>query len=280
MKILDIIWYSWKGVKEIGVRAIVTIIGIILAMFFLSFAISVGLGFKELLIKTLSSFLGANYVYVIPKREILTLSDIYTLKVVPHVTKVIPLITATGYLYLEGRKIGTHIVGIDPKDIPSVIKPESVIMGTRNIEGSRTGLIGHFVAFDRAKGRYRVKNGSLITINVYGKTLNIRIVGILDPHTGIGPVWFGGSVIIPYYELLNLLPSTRKGYTISVLIIDKPDHVDEVINFIKKNIPHLRATSFKEALSRVLQFSNQITIFLAFLSFIENIVLITISTKH
>ena len=265
MKLIDIIWYSWKGVKEIGIRAIITIIGIILAISFLIFAISVGLGFKQLLIKTLSSFLGANYIYVVSKHQILTLGDIYSLKAIPHVVNVVPIISTTGYLLIEGQRRGVHIVGLDPIYVKDVISKDAVIMGKRQISSS-LALVGHFIAFDRASGKYIIKNGSYITIRVFGKTLTFRVSGILDPHSGIGPVWFGGSIVVPYYTLLNLLPTSKRGYTLAILIVDKPEHVDYVIKTINEELPHLRATCFKEALAQVLTFTNQVTLFLAFIS--------------
>lgn len=195
MRFEDIIWLSFKDLREKKVRTALTVIMVVIGVASIVALTSQTAGISASISKSLSA-LGPTSIIVMPTSSTgFTAADTGILASLPNASVVIPVISGSGTIYANGQNTSVTIVGGSQEGLSEFLGGNvSLYQGTMyNDTVAPDAVVGHSIAFPSSlTGRQNIKVGYPIALKVgVGKnaqTLTIPVVGILNSY---------GSSVVP-----------------------------------------------------------------------------------
>ncbi len=120
MRVSDYFKLAWSAAWERrGGRTIGAIVGIIIAIVALGLAIGMGgQGYKALTTSFFERVFGTNTVFLFPgQNSQLTLTDVYEVMNIPHVTNAIPILSTVARVNINGHEVTATIIGATEQEI-------------------------------------------------------------------------------------------------------------------------------------------------------------------
>lgn len=210
MKIINLIRLAIKALQRNKLRALLTMLGIIIGVASVITMMSIGEGSKQSINASLSS-MGSNMITIMPYSnepggarmmgssiQSLTILDVNALKKdAPHIAKISPLASSSGQSINGASNWPTTIQGVSPEylDIRKLTVKEGIIFSDQDVKSSaKVCLLGKTVV-DNLFPNGQDPLGKIIR---FGK-IPFQVIGVLVPK---GPSNFGQDqddiIIAPY----------------------------------------------------------------------------------
>lgn len=210
MKIINLIRLAIKALQRNKLRALLTMLGIIIGVASVITMMSIGEGSKQSINASLSS-MGSNMITIMPYSnepggarmmgssiQSLTILDVNALKKdAPHIAKISPLASSSGQSINGASNWPTTIQGVSPEylDIRKLTVKEGIIFSDQDVKSSaKVCLLGKTVV-DNLFPNGQDPLGKIIR---FGK-IPFQVIGVLTPK---GPSNFGQDqddiIIAPY----------------------------------------------------------------------------------
>jgi putative ABC transport system permease protein len=181
----DIPWLGFKGLKERKLRAILTILMVVVGVASIIALVSQTTGIQVSVIGSLQT-LDPTAVAVFSVNSGLTQADVAKIGAVSNVATVIPIVIGSATIKEGGKTVEVTVVGVDAQGLPSLIGQTKLIQGATYSAGSAPfAVVGHNVAFPvLSGGTQSLHVGESLTLgqNVGGanRVIRMQVVGLLD----------------------------------------------------------------------------------------------------
>jgi len=238
LKISDLFRLSYKALSERKIRAILTIVGIMIGPFALVTIGGVTRGYGDYIIKNITG-LGQNIIVVTPERGFtLTYNDIERIKSIRYVMDASPFHTLQGEARVGGEVKVVFIYAVDleflSKAITNLKLREGYIPTSSEVAKA---VIGYDIAYSKGIRTYSLND--IVSINVYVieagkpqiKRLNVMVAGIYDKYGAamfLNPDQSVFVNIVTFERMLGI-----KEWSGILVLAESPEYVDTVANEIK-----------------------------------------------
>ncbi len=268
MRTSDLAVLAWKSLVERKGRTIGAVIGVLIAFVAFSTALSVGETFKQQTIGFFEESFGTNKVFLV-SNELLTDADITLIMDIPHVERVIPILSSNGAVRgATGELISVTVYGVRPTDVEYLLPRDVVIEGQMAIGGSGV-LVGEFVAVDRVTKVRRIYLGQVTGLRVGGKDVSVIATGVIAAgHPGL--IQTQTAVIMDISLLRSVLGIN--GYPLAVVVVDDRQNVGTVIEYLKAFFPGAETFSLTFFIRQIEAFLTSFQLFLGGISGVAAIV--------
>lgn len=195
MRLTDVLWLSFKDLKEKKVRTGLTILMVMIGVAAIVALTSQTAGISASIKNELSA-LGPTSIIIEPSGgTVLTSADVGILSSLPNASQVIPAIIGAGTVYANGKNASITIIGGSAEGITQFLGGNvSLYQGTMYSDTvNPEAVVGHSVAFPSStSGAQNIKVGYPIAVKIASgrtsETVTIPVVGIMDSY---------GSSVIP-----------------------------------------------------------------------------------
>ncbi len=233
MKFTDIIKWGIRSLRERKLRAILTILGIVVGTTAIIALVSQTEGIQFSIIEQMSK-LGPNTILLRPASAsiILTDKDVNRILQIPNVELVIPTITSNVRIYGAQSSRIVQIVGIDPSKFGILISGYELKEGRlyQSLSYSEI-IIGSNVYQPQDFTSPFLNIGQTTTIESRSTRMIVNIVGILEPYGMTALVSVDDSIFMSLKAVANFLG--RTSYSALFVKTINPDFVDEVVDNIR-----------------------------------------------
>ena len=237
MKLLDIIWYAFKGLRDRRTRSVLTIIGIAIGIVAIVTLISNSQGFDNFLTDVLSR-IGSNNIWVIPVKGSLkfTDTDVIMLSRIPGVKASAPFYLSRVVLRSGSIEKQVNFIATDPRII-KLILPDLELGEGEPLQPTDMAIIalGYKVAHPPEDPNKRINLYSSVTIYVkQGSKIKSRTftVGAIYKEFGSTPYLdVDNSVLGTVGEARSLFEYNY--YPAIVLVAENPDAVEPIISMLR-----------------------------------------------
>lgn len=233
MKFTDIFKWGLRSLRERKLRAILTILGIVVGTAAIIALVSQTEGIQASIIEQMSK-LGPNTILLRPASPsiILTDKDVNRLLQIPNVELVIPTITSSVKIYGIQSSRNVQIVGIDPSKFGILIPGYELREGRlfQTLSYSEI-VIGSNVYQPQDLTSPFLNVGQTTTIESRSTRMIVSVVGCLEPYGMTALVSVDDSIFMSLKALANFLG--RTSYSAIFVKTISPDVVDEVVDNIR-----------------------------------------------
>lgn len=274
MRIMDYIFYALSSLRERRLRAILTILGIIVGPATIISINSMVLGYSHSIIGEISNFLSPYDIIVTPTGRGISLSDYVVLELqnIIGVKMVIPFYsfpalirTPTGFegatvfsVDINQLKVAAPAISLDTGYLPTVNVPYEAVVGYQL--GSNQG------------GYAPIKPNQVVQVIVFNGgenfTKNFIITGVLNEYGSFLGVDIDKSIVVP----LSFGRALSSTYTGVIIIVNSLSEINYVVNQIKQKfgdaLDVVVAEEFIQLIQNTLQSLNSLLISAGATSFI------------
>jgi ABC-type antimicrobial peptide transport system permease subunit len=188
MNLSDILWLSFKDLKEKRVRTALTVLMVMIGVASIVALTSQTAGISASISSSLSA-LGPTSIIITPTSSTgFSGADAGLLSTLPNVSTVIPIITGSGTLYSNGQNTSVQVVGISQQGLQQLLGGLNLYQGTSyNDTIAPDALVGHSVAFPSSlSGAQNIKVGYPVSLKIGAgrdaETVTVPVVGILNSY--------------------------------------------------------------------------------------------------
>ncbi|MEM3403045.1 MAG: FtsX-like permease family protein [Nitrososphaeria archaeon] len=230
MKIRDILWLGFKGLRERKLRAALTILGVVIGVASIIALVSQTTGIQVSVLNTLQS-LGPTTLIVTPSRTTFTQVDVAKIASIPGVDNVIPMVSAQMELTLGSETKAVTVIGVDSEGLRIFLGEIRLVEGAVYPPSSvPLALVGHNIAFPVSQaGSQGLNIGQpLILAQQSGQVsrrVTVQVIGILDTYGSSSLIQTDNTLFIPMESAMKIL--NRKSYS---LLLVKAASIDGVSN--------------------------------------------------
>lgn len=237
MKLLDIMWYAFKGLRDRRTRSILTILGITIGITAVITLISNTSGFDNFLTDALSR-IGSNNIWIIPTEGGVkfTDTDVIMLSRLPGVKATAPFYLQRILLKAGSIEKYVNFLATDPRVI-KLILPDLRLKEGEPLQPSDMALValGYKVAYPPEDPNKQIRLYSSISVIIQqGSNLKTRsfMVGAIYDEFGSTPYLDVDNSILASVEAARNLFGSRH-YPAIVIIAESPDAVEPIIKMLR-----------------------------------------------
>jgi putative ABC transport system permease protein len=276
MKASDTLGWGIRGIKQRKLRAVLTILGIMIGVASVVALVSQTQGIQYSIIDQVNK-LGPTSININTRSTsvILTQSDVDRISQMPGVDYVIPLVTSTIKVYGTGPAKTFTLIGVDPAQWELLIEDTSFEEGRMFQAMSYSeAVIGYGVHSPQDMSVTYLNVGQSVTaevglVNPVRKQL--QIVGALDAYGATSAVSVDDTVFMPLRGAMSILGTTS--YTQLIVKATDVDAVDSVVDTIRASYGRqLSIITVKQITQIVSTITDQLTLLLGAIAAISLLV--------
>ena len=276
MKASDTLGWGIRGIKQRKLRAVLTILGIMIGVASVVALVSQTQGIQYSIIDQVNK-LGPTSININTRSTsvILTQSDVDRISQMPGVDYVIPLVTSTIKVYGTGPAKTFTLIGVDPAQWDLLIEDTSFEEGHMFQAMSYSeAVIGYGVHYPQDLSVTYLNVGQSVSaevglVNPVRKQL--QIIGALDVYGATSAVSVDDTVFMPLKGAMSILGTTS--YTQLIVKATDVDSVDSVVDTIRASYGRqLSIITVKQITQIVSTITDQLTLLLGAIAAISLLV--------
>jgi len=276
MKASDTLGWGIRGIKQRKLRAVLTILGIMIGVASVVALVSQTQGIQYSIIDQVNK-LGPTSININTRSTsvILTQSDVDRISQMPGVDYVIPLVTSTIKVYGTGPAKTFTLIGVDPAQWDLLIEDTSFEEGHLFQAMSYSeAVIGYGVHYPQDLSVTYLNVGQSVSaevglVNPVRKQL--QIIGALDVYGATSAVSVDDTVFMPLKGAMSILGTTS--YTQLIVKATDVDSVDSVVDTIRASYGRqLSIITVKQITQIVSTITDQLTLLLGAIAAISLLV--------
>jgi len=276
MKASDTLGWGIRGIKQRKLRAVLTILGIMIGVASVVALVSQTQGIQYSIIDQVNK-LGPASININTRSTsvILTQSDVDRISQMPGVDYVIPLVTSTIKVYGTGPAKTFTLIGVDPSQWDLLIEDTSFEEGRMFQAMSYSeAVIGYGVHYPQDLSVTYLNVGQSVSaevglVNPVRKQL--QIIGALDAYGATSAVSVDDTVFMPLKGAMSILGTTS--YTQLIVKATDVDSVDSVVDTIRASYGRqLSIITVKQITQIVSTITDQLTLLLGAIAAISLLV--------
>ncbi|ADN49803.1 ABC transporter permease [Vulcanisaeta distributa] len=277
MRVSDYFKLAWSAAWERRGRTIGAIVGIIIAIVALGLAIGMGQGYKVLTTSFFERVFGTNTVFLFPgQNSQLTLTDVYEVMNIPHVTNAIPILSTVARVNINGHEVTATIIGATEQEIMQlygVTSLSNAILAGAPVLSPGLALVGYNIAFT-STGQQIAYPGQVMVITTPGGSEITYTVGAIMQQSGIGVIGLNPNNAIFIDENTFLSQFDPSGTVDGIIVyVDSPNNINYVTDELKAMFPMDQVLNLSTLLSSINQFFTVLELFLAFIAGISFVII-------
>ncbi|ADY01546.1 hypothetical protein VMUT_1341 [Vulcanisaeta moutnovskia 768-28] len=277
MRITDYFKLAWSAAWERRGRTIGAIVGIVIAIVALGLAIGMGQGYKTLTTSFFERIFGTNTVFLFPgQNSELTITSVYEVMNIPHVTNAIPILSTVARVDINGHEVTATIIGATEQEIMQlygVTSLNNAIMAGTPILTPGLAFVGYDVAFT-STGQQIAYPGQVMVITAPGGSELTYTIGAVMQQSGIGVIGLNPNNAIFIDENTFLSQFDPSGIVSGIIVyVDSPNNINYVTNELKALFPMDQVLNLSTLLSSINQFFTVLELFLAFIAGISFVII-------
>jgi len=276
MKASDTLGWGIRGIKQRKLRAVLTILGIMIGVASVVALVSQTQGIQYSIIDQVNK-LGPTSININTRSTsvILTQSDVDRISQMPGVDYVIPIVTSTIRVYGTGPAKTFTLIGVDPAQWDLLIEDTSFEEGHMFQAMSYSeAVIGYGVHYPQDLSVTYLNVGQSVSaevglVNPVRKQL--QIIGALDVYGATSAVSVDDTVFMPLKGAMSILGTTS--YTQLIVKATDVDSVDSVVDTIRASYGRqLSIITVKQITQIVSTITDQLTLLLGAIAAISLLV--------
>jgi len=276
MRPQDYFALAWSAAWERRGRTIGAIVGIIIAVVALGLALGMGQGYRVLTAGFFERVLGTNTILLYPGQgSQLTLTDVYSVLSIPHVTNAVPLLSMPVRVNVNGHEIDAMLVGTTERVIMQAYAATSlsaaVLSGTPLLAPG-VALLGYNVAFTETGQQIVYPGQTIIITTPGGGELYYSVGAIMKPSIGSLGLNPNNAVFIDQETYVRQFDPSNTVNGI-IIYVDSADNINYVTNALRSMFPMDQVLNLSTLVSSVNQFFTILEAFLAFISGISFVII-------
>ncbi|WP_054853003.1 ABC transporter permease [Vulcanisaeta distributa] len=279
MRISDYFKLAWSAAWERrGGRTIGAIVGIVIAIVALGLAIGMGQGYKALTTSFFERVFGTNTVFLFPgQNSQLTITDVYEVMDIPHVTNAIPILSTVAKVNINGHEVTATVIGgateQEIMQLYGVTSLSNAILAGAPVLSPGLALVGYDIAFT-STGQQIAYPGQVMVITTPGGSELTYTVGAIMQQSGIGVIGLNPNNAIFIDENTFLSQFDPSGIVDGIIVyVDSPNNINYVTNELKALFPMDQVLNLSTLLSSINQFFTVLELFLAFIAGISFVII-------
>ncbi|MCS7132519.1 MAG: ABC transporter permease [Nitrososphaeria archaeon] len=237
MKLLDILWYAFKGLRDRKTRSVLTILGIAIGITAVITLVSNTSGFDNFLTEVLSR-IGSNNLWIIPTEGGVkfTDTDVVMLSRLPGVRATAPFYFQRVLLKAGSIEKYVNFLATDPRVI-KLILPDLNLKEGEPLQPSDVALValGHKVANPPEDPNKQIRLYSSVSILIQQssilKTRSFMVGAIYDEFGSTPYLDVDNSILASVEAARSLLGS--KHYPAIVIVAESPEAVEPLIEMLR-----------------------------------------------
>lgn len=165
MRPIDLFKFALKALRERKLRAVLTIIGIVIGPATIVALVGATQGFSSASASRFSS-LGATTIFVSPvgRSFSLTTSTVQEMQMLPNVAYAVPYQEASGQVTQGGETINIEILSLDLSQLSHIFPTLTLGQGSLPADSDLVGaVVGHSIAYPDIEGATNVSLGQVLT---------------------------------------------------------------------------------------------------------------------
>ena len=237
MKLLDIAWYAFKGLRDRRTRSLLTILGISIGIIAVITLVSNTSGFDNFLTDVLSR-IGSNNIWIIPVEGSVkfTDTDVIMLSRLPGVKATAPFYFQRVLLKSGSIEKQVNFLATDPRII-KLILPDLKLREGEPLQPADVAVValGYKVAYPPEDPNKRIRLYSSISVVIQeGSVMKTRsfMVGAIYDEFGSTPYLDVDNSILASVEAARNL-FEYKYYPAIVIVAESPEAVEPIIDMVK-----------------------------------------------
>ncbi len=217
MNLSDILFLSYKDLREKKVRTALTIVMVVIGVASIVALVSLTEGISASISSELSS-LGPTTILVSSagtSSSGFTAATVAEMESLPNVTTALPVLTGSATLRSGTENTSVTIIGMDPQDLSSFFgKNASLYEGTLYPDTvSPESVVGYDIAFPSSSGgSQEITNGQPVTLSISSgrssTSISVPVVGILAPTASSFIISVDSGVLMSLQAAETLLHRT------------------------------------------------------------------------
>ena len=220
MRPQDIFSLAFKGLKERRVRAILSILSVVVGVAAILALVSQTQGIQESVINSLQT-LGPTSILLTPRTSALTQTDVAKILSVGGVEQVIPMVTDRWNVIQAGLTTSASVIGVSSGGM------QTLIGEIRLVEGSiyppttaPLAVVGYNLAFPTSQGgQQSVYSGQPLIlerrVGTASRRTTVQVVGILEKYGSTPYLSTDDSVFLPLDAAMTV--SNRKAFNLMLV---------------------------------------------------------------
>ncbi|MCJ7770851.1 ABC transporter permease [Candidatus Bathyarchaeota archaeon] len=266
MRPQDIFSLAFKGLKERRVRAILSILSVVVGVAAILALVSQTQGIQESVINSLQT-LGPTSILLTPRTSALTQTDVAKILSVGGVEQVIPMVSDRWNVIQAGVTTSASVMGVSSEGMKTLIGEIRLVEGS--IYPPTTAplaVLGYNLAFPTSQGGQQVAYSGqpLILERRVGTTTRrttVQVVGILEKYGSTPYLSTDDSVFLPLDAAMTL--SNRKAFNLMLVKALDVDNVQVVTTSLTSIYGNsLQVQSIQQISQTVSQIIGQFSILL------------------
>ncbi|WP_243666088.1 ABC transporter permease [Vulcanisaeta sp. JCM 16159] len=243
----------------------------------LGLAIGMGQGYKVLTTSFFERVFGTNTVFLFPgQNSQLTITDVYEVMDIPHVTNAIPILSTVAKVDINGHEVTATIIGATEQEIMQlygVTSLSNAILAGAPVLSPGLALVGYDIAFT-STGQQIAYPGQVMVITTPGGSELTYTVGAIMQQSGIGVIGLNPNNAIFIDENTFLSQFDPSGIVDGIIVyVDSPSNINYVTNELKALFPMDQVLNLSTLLSSINQFFTVLELFLAFIAGISFVII-------
>ncbi|MCL5239363.1 MAG: ABC transporter permease [Candidatus Marsarchaeota archaeon] len=202
MDLQDILWLSYKDLRDKRVRTALTVLMVMIGVAAIVALTSFTAGINQSISSSLEALGPTSIIVSSASSTGFTSADVGRIATLPNVTSVTPVLTGSGYFYAGNQNISVTLVGVTSQGMIQLLGGNLTLYQGTSFQDTIApdAVVGHSVAFpSSAAGQQTIIVGQSASLRLAGRgaqTVTVPIVGILQSHGGfIIPI--DTSVFVP-----------------------------------------------------------------------------------
>ncbi|MEM3972371.1 MAG: FtsX-like permease family protein [Saccharolobus sp.] len=281
MKILDFISYSLSSLRERKVRAILTILGILVGPATIISINSMVLGYSHSIISEISNFLSPYDIVITPTGRGIQLSQYFILQIeaIIGVKTVIPFYSFPALIRTPNGFEGVTVFSVNIDQLR--LAAPAISLNKGYFPSTQTGyeaLVG-FQLGNSGNSYYGLKPNQVVEVIIFYNgenfTKNFLITGVLNEYGSFLGVDVDKSIIVP----LSFGQTISSSYSGAIIIVNSLNEINYVVNQIKQkfgdSVNIIVAEEFIQLIDNTLQSLNGLLVSAGATSFIVSFMGVT-----
>ncbi len=212
MEVQDVLWLSYKDLREKKVRTALTIVMVMIGVAAIVALTSVTAGISQSISSQLNSLGPTSIVMMSGGATGFTAADLARVAALPNVTDAVPILTGSADLYAGNQNISVTVIGTTGSGLNKLLGGNVTLYQGAIYPDTITpeAVLGHSVAFPAvAAGLQKVEVGQSATLKAFagpggGKSITLPVIGILPSHaSSIVPIDTSVFLSLPAAEIIT-----------------------------------------------------------------------------
>ncbi|WP_069807967.1 ABC transporter permease [Vulcanisaeta thermophila] len=277
MRVADYFRLAWGALWERRGRTIGAIVGIIIAIVALGLALGLGQGYRTLAFGFFERVFGTNTIFLFPgENSRLTLTNVYEILNIPHVTNAVPILATTVRVTINGHTVTATLMGVTAQELEQlygVTSLNNALLSGAPLLTPGIALVGYNVAFT-STGQQIAYPGQVIVLTTPGGTQVTYTIGGVLQSSGIGIIGLNPNNAI-FIDMNTFLAQFDPGGLVNgvIIYVDSPNNVNEVTNELKALFPMDQVLNLSTLLTSINQFFTVLELFLGFIAGISFVII-------